>query len=233
VQTAGDLKNAGCSPSVLQGNGGAWKAQQSLVQTADDLKNAGYSPSVLQGNGGAWKAQQSLVQTADNYSAAGVPLSMLRGNGGSKVASDMFLVTRQSLRDHGLPKSLIASNAGRAAKAQSTIIATALKLRVMGFSDDEITILLRGNHASFTCQQKLLVAVECLQSETQVKNKTIVRLLRGCNKSNATVLQGLGEIVVKLLATGIAEDVLVARLGRYAADPSGRLACANNLLGSL
>ena len=145
----------------------------------------------------------------------------------------LFLVTRQSLRDHGLPESLIASNAGRAAKAQSTIIATALKLRVIGFSDDEITILLRGNHASFTCQQKLLVAVECLQSETQLKNKTIVRILRGGNNSNATVLQGLGEIVVKLLATGIAEDVLVARLAKYDADPSGRLTCANNLLGSL
>ncbi len=139
------------------------------MRTAGDLKNAGYSPSVLQGNGGAWKAQQSLLQTADNYSAAGVPLSMLRGNGGSKAASDMFLVTRQSLLDHGLPESLIASNAGRAAKAQSTIIATALELRVMGFSNDEIPILLRGN---FTCQQKLLVAVECLQSETQVKNQT-------------------------------------------------------------
>ena len=173
------------------------------------------------------------MQTADNYSAAGVPLSMLRGNGGSKAASDMFLDTRQTLREHGLPISLIASNAGRAARTQRTIIATALKLRVMGFSDDEITILLRGHHASFTCQQKLLVAVECLQSETQLKNKTIVRILRGGNNSNAKVLQGLGEIVVKLLATGIAEDVLVARLGRYAADLSGRLACANNLLGSL
>ncbi len=127
---------------------------------------------------------QTMVQTADNYSAAGVPLSMLRGNGGSKVASDMFLLTRQSLRGHGLPESLIASNAaGRAAKAQSTIVATALKLRVMDFSDDEIPILLRGNHASFPCQQKLLVAVGCLQSETQVKNKTIVRLLRGGNNS--------------------------------------------------
>ncbi len=173
------------------------------------------------------------MQTAGNYSAAGVPLSMLSGNGGSKVASEMFLVTRQSLRDYGLPESLIASNAGRAAKAQSTIVATALELRVMGFSDDEIPVLLRGNHASFTCQQKLLVAVGCLQSETQVKNKTIVGLLRGGNNSNAKVLQGLGEIVVKLLATGIGEDALVARLGRYAADPSGRLACANNLLGSL
>jgi hypothetical protein len=225
VQTAGDLENAGYSPSFLQGPGGAWKAQQSLVKTAGYLENAGYDPSFLQGNGGAWKAQQSLVQAADNYSAAGVPLSMLRGNGGSKVASDIFLVTRQRLHDNGLPESLIASNAGRAAKAQSTIVATALELRVMGFSDKEISILLRGNHASFTCQQKLLVAVECLQSETQVKNKTIVKLLCESNKSNAKVLQGLGEIAVKLLATGIGEDVLVARLGRYAADdPSGRLA---------
>jgi hypothetical protein len=83
------------------------------------------------------------------------------------------------------------------------------------------------------CQRTLLVAVECLQSETQVKNKTIVRLLRGGSDSSAKVLQGLGEIVMKLLATGIQEDALVARLGRYAADPAGRLACANNILGFL
>jgi hypothetical protein len=63
LQTAGDLENAGYFPSVMQGNGGAWKAQQSLVQTAGDLENAGYSSSVLQGPGGSWKAQQSLVQT--------------------------------------------------------------------------------------------------------------------------------------------------------------------------
>ncbi len=161
---------------------------------------------------------------------------MLRGSGsgGSKVASDMFLLTRQSLRDHGLPESLIASNAGRAAKAQSTIVATALELRVMGFSDDEIAIMLRGNHASFTCQRTLLVAVvSSLQSNTQVKNKAIVKPLRGGSNSSAKVLQGLGEIVMKLLATGIGEDSLVARLGRYAANPSGQLLCANNLLGSL
>jgi hypothetical protein len=67
-------------------------------------------------------------------------------------------------------RNLIVGNAGRAAKAQSTIVATALDLRVMGFSDDDIAMLLRGNHASFTCQRTLLVAVECLQSGTQVKD---------------------------------------------------------------
>jgi hypothetical protein len=103
----------------------------------------------------------------------------------------------------------------------------------MGFSDDEIAIMLRSNHASFTCQRTLLVAVECLQSNTQVKNKTIVKLLRGGSNSSGKVLQGLGEIVMKLLGTGIEENALVARLGRYAADPSGRLPCANNLLSSL
>jgi hypothetical protein len=65
------------------------------------------------------------------------------------------------------------------------------------------------------------------------ENKTALRLLRGGSNSSAKVLQGLGEIVMKLLATGIGEDSLVARLGRYASDPSGRLTCANNLLGSL
>ncbi len=104
----------------------------------------GYSPSVLAGNGGAWKAQQTLLQTAANFSAAGVPLSVLSGSGGSKVAGDMFLFTRQNLRDNKLHESLIASNAGRSAKAQGTIVATSLQLRGMGFSDADIAMMLRG-----------------------------------------------------------------------------------------
>jgi hypothetical protein len=104
----------------------------------------------------------------------------------------------------------------------------------MGFSDDDIAMLLRGNHASFTCQRALLVAVNyCLQSNTQVKRRMTVLFLRGGSNSNARVLQALGEVAMKLLATGIKENALVARLGRYAADPSNRLTCAINLLGSL
>jgi hypothetical protein len=38
-------------------------AQHSLMQTAGALEQAGYSESILQGNGGAWKEQQSLMQT--------------------------------------------------------------------------------------------------------------------------------------------------------------------------
>jgi hypothetical protein len=60
----------------LQGNGGSWKAQQSLVETAGGLQNAGYSPSLLQGNGGSWKAQQSLVQTAGDLKNAGYSTSV-------------------------------------------------------------------------------------------------------------------------------------------------------------
>jgi hypothetical protein len=192
---AGDLNRAGFAPSVLAGADGAAKAQQTLLQTAGDLKCEGFSPSVLAGNGGSWKAQQTMLQTAANFSAAGKPLSVLSGNCGSKVASDMFLLTIQSLRDNKLPESLIASNAGRSAKAQCTIVATSLELRSMGFSNDDIAIMLGGNNASFTCQRVLLVAIKCIQSDTKVKRKTIVLLLRGGKYSNAKVLQGSREAV--------------------------------------
>ncbi len=56
-------------------------------------------------------------------------------------------------------------------------------------------------------------------------------LLRGGYNSNAKVLQALGEVAMKLLAASIQETALVARLGRYPADPAGRLTCATNLLG--
>jgi hypothetical protein len=187
----------------------------------------------LAGNGGAAKAQQTLLQTAANFSAAGIPLSVLSDSCGSKVASDMFLLTIQSLRDNKLPESLIASNAGRSAKAQGTIVATSLELRGMGFSNDDIAMMLRGNNASFNCQWVLLVAIKCLQSDTQVKRKTIVLLLRGGKYSNAKVLQALGEVTVKLLAAGIQENALLKRLVRYSADPAGRLTSATDFLKSL
>ncbi len=57
-------------------------------------------------------------------------------------------------------------------------------------------------HLSLVNGATLLVAVECLQSETQVKNKTIVKLLRGGSNSSAKVLQGLGEIVNCYKAVG-------------------------------
>jgi hypothetical protein len=217
----------------LAGAGGAAKAQQTLLQTAGDLKRAGFSASILAGNGGAAKAQQTLLQTAANFSAAGIPLSVLSGSCGSKVASDMFPLTRQSLRDNKLPESLIASNAGRSAKAQGTIVATSLELRGMGFSNDDIAMMLRGNNASFNCQRVLLVAIKCLQSDTQVKRKTIVLLLRGGTYSNAKVLQALGEVAVKLLAAGIRGNALLTRLGRYSEDPAGRLTSATDFLKSL
>jgi hypothetical protein len=233
LQTAEALEREGFSLSLLAGAGGAAKAQRMLLQTAGDLERAGFSPSVLVGNGGAAKAQKTMLQTARDFSAAGIPLSVLSGSCGSKLASDMFLLTRQSLRDNKLPESLIASNAGRSAKAQGTIVATSLELRGMGFSNDDIAMMLRGNNASFTCQRALLDAIKCIQSETPLKRKSIVLLLRGGKYSNAKVLQALGEITVKLLVAGIQENALLTRLGRYSADPAGRLTSATILLRSL
>ncbi len=94
-------------------------------------------------------------------------------------------------------------------------------------------MMLRGNNVSFTCQRALLVAINCLQSETPVKRKLIVLISRGGKYSNAKVLQALGEVTVKLLAAGILENALLTRLGRYSADPAGRLTSATDLLRSL
>ncbi len=57
-------------------------------------------------------------------------------------------------------------------------------------------------------------------------------LLRGGTSSNAKLLQALGEVTVELFAAGIQENALLTRLGRYSADPAGRLTIATDLLRS-
>ncbi len=66
----------------------------------------------------------------------------------------------------------------------------------------------------------LRLTSKCLQSDTHVKNKTIVKLLCGGSNSSTQVLQGLGKIVRKLLAKGgIEEDALVTKLVCECCEP--------------
>ncbi len=92
--------------------------------------------------------------------------------------------------DNRLPESLIASNAGHAAKAQGTIIAIALELRGMGLllqlSNDDVAMLLRGNRASFPCQQALSVAVKLEHPKLMLaESKQMTETLRKIYKASS------------------------------------------------
>ena len=227
-QTAEGLTRAGFSTDLMLGAGGSAKAQAMLLPTAEGLTRAGFSTDLMMGKGGSAIALQSVVQTATAFVAAGVSLSRMKGAGGSSVARKMYLCTHRSLLDNDLPESLLASDCSHAAKAQGSIVATALELRSMNFSNNDITLLLKDNSGSFSCQQALLVAVRCLRLNTSVKKKTIVKLLRGDKSSSTKTIQDLGKKIKGLLAAGIGEDVLVARLGN-ARSISRRLSCANKI----
>ncbi len=148
--------------------------------------------------------------------------------GGSSASRKMYLCTHRSLLDNNLPESLLASDGSRAAKAQGSIVATALELRSMHFSNNDITLLLKDHSGSFSCQQALLVAVRCLTLNASVKKKTIAKLLRGDRSSSTKTIQDLGVKLKELLATGIGEDALVTRLGN-AGSMFRRLSCANKI----
>jgi hypothetical protein len=116
------------------------------------------------------------------------------------------LKSRKTLQDHGLPVCLIESRAGGSVKAQGTIVATALELRGFGFSDDDITMLLKNKHASFDCQKALLDTVKCFRSDTHINNPTIVKLFRGDSSSTTETLRSLGKVVEKLMNMDVEDE---------------------------
>ncbi len=138
------------------------------------------------------------------------------------IGSDMYLSTLANLRLH--------EEASGAGTAQKTIVATALELRGMAFSNENIVVLLNEHHASAKCQQMVLGVVKCLKLEhsTLLQNETIAKVLRGTKKSSTTLLQEWGMIIGFLLKVGIKCKVLI-RIG-LKCKMADRISTGRNLL---
>jgi len=114
LTTLADLNDHGYDASMLNGNAGSYKAQQSLLTTAVALANKGYEASTfLNGAAGSAKAQATLISSIVDLENMGFDKNqirnMLKYNNGSFKGQKAVLSNMSKLNSLGISKKDIAT----------------------------------------------------------------------------------------------------------------------------